>query len=112
MKIAWIVAGTLTLAFALPAGASGPYDGDWTGSNCYEAAITMKIADGNVAGNMNVGRQTFNFKGVIAADGAFNGGWLTGQFNGASFTGNYTRQGGSTASDAGRLCRVVAQRSK
>jgi hypothetical protein len=105
----WLVAIGATLA-SLPAYAASPFDGNWSGANCYEAAVMMKVTDGMVRGTMSTGREVFNIGGKIAADGAFNGGWMKGQFTGTSFRGLYTRQAGSTATDAGKQCLVTAER--
>lgn len=92
--------------------AASPYDGQWSGKNCYDADVTMRVTNGNVAGSMKTGRENFGIRGKIANSGAFDGGWLTGQFSGAEFTGVYTRQAGSNAARAGTQCRVTAARAK
>jgi hypothetical protein len=95
-----------------PAWAASPFDGDWHGANCYEAAVAMKVTDGLVRGTMTTGREVFNIAGKIAADGTFNGGWLKGQFSGTSFKATYTRTGGAIVTDAGKQCLVTAERGK
>jgi len=105
----WLLAMGAMLA-SQPAYAASPFDGNWSGANCYEAAVTFRVIDGAVVGNLTTGRQTFAIGGRIAADGAFNGGWIKGQFTGTSFKGVYTRTAGMSAADAGKQCLVTAER--
>ncbi len=106
----WLMVVSILGLATPPAWAAGPFDGEWSGANCYEAPVALKVADGRVSGTMSTGRQVFPIGGKVDASGKFNGGWITGQFTGTNFKGAYTRQAGSTASDAGQQCLVTAER--
>jgi hypothetical protein len=112
MNMRWLMVLLLLGLMSPPAHAASPFDGDWSGASCYEAAVSMKVTDGVVRGAMTTGRQVFNIAGKVDASGKFNGGWLTGQFTGTSFKGTFTRLGGALATDAGKQCLMTAERSK
>jgi hypothetical protein len=112
MNMRWLVVVLLLGLTSSVARAASPFDGDWSGASCYEAPVSMKVADGTVRGTMTTGRQVFNIAGKIDASGKFNGGWLTGQFSGTSFKATFTRMGGALATDAGKQCLVTAERGK
>jgi hypothetical protein len=96
------------LAVLLPLGmafAAGPYDGTWTGpvngsgTHCPPGAITMRIADGRITGNIRLSNGTVRLDGTVAADGSAtasynyvsNGtsGTVSGKFSGGQFTGTF-----------------------
>jgi hypothetical protein len=112
MELRWLMVVMFLGLMSPPARAASPFDGNWSGANCYEAAVIMRVTDGVVRGTMTTGREVFNIGGKIAADGSFNGGWLKGQFSGTSFKATYTRTGGALAIDAGKQCLVTAERGK
>jgi hypothetical protein len=112
MKASSLLCAALLALTALPVQAASQYDGQWSGKNCYEADITMRVTNGNVTGSMKTGREDFGIRGKIAESGAFDGGWLKGQFTGSDFAGVYTRQASTSAARVGTQCKVTAARAK
>jgi hypothetical protein len=110
MSTRWLAIVLFLGLNSLPARAAGPFDGNWSGANCYEAAVTLQITNNAVVGNLTNGRQTFPIRGKIAPDGSFSSGGIKGQFTGTSFKGVYTRTAGMNAADAGKQCLVTAER--
>lgn len=112
MKALFLLPAAMLALSALPVNAASPFDGQWSGKNCYEADVTMRVTNGVVAGSMKTGREDFGIRGKIADNGVFSGGWLTGQFTGSEFTGVYTRQASTNAARVGTQCKVTAARAK
>lgn len=98
-------------AILLPLGvafAAGPYEGTWTGqlkgsgTHCPPGAITLRVADGRIAGNIQLSNGTVRLAGSVAADGSAtasynyvsNGtsGTVSGKFSGSQFTGRLDSQ--------------------
>ncbi|HUE18919.1 MAG TPA: hypothetical protein VMQ63_04025 [Stellaceae bacterium] len=99
------------IAVLLPLGvafAAGPYDGTWTGplkgsgTHCPPGAITLRVADGRIAGNIQLSNGTVRLAGSVATDGSAtasynyvsNGtsGTVNGKFSGSQFTGRLDSQ--------------------
>jgi len=95
----------LLVALLMPnaALAESRFDGKWHGESCASGAtLEFIVAGDTVNGQYSSGIDHSRINGKIAADGSFDGGWLTGKFNGKSFIGTFTRATKGTA------CRVTA----
>jgi len=102
-RVLFAAAWTAIVLQFKPALAAGPYDGTWTGmlegngTHCPPAAITMRIADNRITGNIVLSDGTPRLEGSVAADGsgtasynyAYTGasGTVSGKFSGNEFIG-------------------------
>jgi hypothetical protein len=97
----------LALGLFLASGAafaSGPYDGNWSGTvmgaghQCMGGSVTLNIVNNTVSGIVDLAEGTAGIQGSVAADGALKATYtdkstddwvtLTGKVSGSDFAGN------------------------
>ncbi|HKA71514.1 MAG TPA: hypothetical protein VKE26_06890, partial [Xanthobacteraceae bacterium] len=94
------IAGALFLAHFGQAEATGPYDGEWSGSatairdgRCKAANVTLTIRNNEAAGQAKFEVDSRSIFGTVRPDGTLGATigfqYLTGKFTGDSFEGTF-----------------------